>query len=143
MPSPTLANLEGNLRRLKNAERSLFSELWGAGSVGRRGLGPNRYKLSQHTNLVSRLIPNVQRQIANRRRRNAAKRHWGVVRKHVTARGITNWLYKTSMRPSSPGGAGFQRLMRGTGVGKKSSRSVGTYMSPRRSPKRRNMGTSP
>ena len=130
------------MRRLKNAERALFSDLWGFGAAARRGLGPNRHKLSQHTNLVSRLIPNVQRQIANRRRRNAAKRHWGRVRQHVTARGVVGYMQRRTMRPSSPGGAGFQRLMRQTGVGKKSTRSVGAYTSP--SPKRRrNTGTSP
>lgn len=138
MPSPTLANLEGNLRRLKNAERALFSELWGAGSVGRRGLGPNRYKLNQHTKLSMETIPALKRRIENRKARNERVR---VARARQVMRRYTRKLHARIYRPPNAGGAMYRRTAATTAL--RRTRSAGTSMSPRRSPKRRNMGTSP
>lgn len=125
-----------NLARLERAERLLATRLWG----GARNVGQPMWMhhLQEHTSLVRNKIPAAKR-------RAAAKRGWNAVRKHVKARGIVSFLYRRTMRPpSSPGGRGFQRLARQTNVGGKSARrSVGTSTSPRRSPKRRNTGTSP
>ena len=113
-----------NLARLEKAERALWSRLWGP-NVRNRGQPMWMHNLKEHTALVTNKIPAAKR-------RAAAKKHWAAVRKHVTARGITSFLYSRSMRPMSPGGKGFQRLMRQTGVGKPNTKNAAT--SPRRSP---------
>lgn len=76
-------------------------------------------------------------------RRNKAKGHWKTLGKHVRARGVVGYLQRQTMRPPTRGGAGYQRLLRQTNLGKKRTRSVGTSISPRRSPKRRNTSASP
>ena len=144
MSSPTLANLETRLRNAEARARSLLMSTWVLPMSARHHRTPHLTgEYASHTNLVTRVIPNLRRQIANRRRRNAAKRHWGRVKQHVTARGVVGYLQSLSMAPPTRGGAGYRRMMSQTNVGKKRTRSVGTSMSPRRSPKRRNTGTSP
>lgn len=101
-----------------------------------------------YKNFHRKQIRGIEREL-NRRaalKRNKAKGHWKALGKHVGARGIVGYMQRRTMRPpnTNTGGAGYRRMMRQTNVGKKRTRSVGTSMSPnRRSPKRRNAGTSP
>lgn len=144
MPSPTLANLENRLRKAEAQKSNLLFKVWMDPSSPYYRNPRADPRFWTHTTLVTETIPNLKRQIANRRRSNAAKRHWGRVKQHVTARGVVGYLQAATMRPPNAGGAGYRRMMRQTNVGKKRTRSVGTSMSPKnRSPKRRNAGTSP
>ena len=140
MPSPTLANLETRLRNAEARAQRLMFNTWIMPMSARHHRTPHlTAEYGAHTNLVTRVIPNLKRQITNRRARNAAKRHWGRVKQHVTARGVVGYMQHLSMAPPTRGGAGYRRMMRQTNVGKKRTRSVGTSVSP----KRRNKGTSP
>ena len=144
MPSPTLTNLVNRLTNAEARAKNLMGKVWMDPSSPYYRNPRADPRFLTHTTLVTETIPNLKRQIANRRRRNAAKRHWGRVKQHVTARGVVGYLQRLSMAPPTRGGAGYLRMMRQTNVGKKRTRSVGTSMSPnRRSPKRRNAGTSP
>jgi len=100
-------------------------------------------------------IRDLQREL-NRRtaaRRAVAKSHWKKLGGYVGARGIVGYLRRLSMAPPTRGGAGYTRLMRQTGVGRRNTRNVGTSMSPRRrspsrspnkrSPNKRSPGRSP
>jgi hypothetical protein len=145
MPSPTLANLETKLRNAEARARRLLMNTWVMPMSAAHYRTPHKTgEYLSHTNLVTRVIPAIRREISNKRKRNAAKRHWGRVKQYVTARGVVGHLQKLTMRPPNAGGSGYRRMMRQTNVGKKRTRSVGTSMSPtRRSPKHRNTGTSP
>lgn len=107
--------------------------------------GFSRNFAKSHINYHQSEITALKREL-NRRtaaRRAKAQGRWKTLRGHVGARGIVRYLQKAAMRPPNAGGAGYRRMARQTNVGKKRTRSVGTSMSPRRSPKRRNAGTSP
>lgn len=144
MPSPpTLANLENRLRNAEARASNLMYKVWMDPSSPYYHRPRSNPGFWAHTTLVTETIPNLKRQIANRRRRNAAKRHWGRARQHAKAHGIIRYLQMATMRPPNAGGAGYRRMLRQTNVGKKRTRSVGTSMSPNHSPKRRrSAGTS-
>ena len=87
----------------------------------------------------------LQREL-NRRtaaRRAVAKGHWKKLGGYVGARGIVGYLQQLSMAPPTRGGAGYMRLMRQTGVGRRNTRNVGTSMSPRRRSPSRSPNRSP
>jgi len=81
-------------------------------------------------------IRELQRRLNNRAaaRRARAQGHWKKVRGQVTARGLIEYLQSLSMRPPTRGGAGYERLMRATALGRRGTRNVGTSTSPRRTP---------
>lgn len=137
MPSPTLANLEAQLRAANARRMQLMMNTWILPRTSVHYRTPHHTgEYHSHTNLVTRVIPNLRRRIAAKRRQNAARRHWSTLRKSVTARGIVRYLQNATMRPPNAGGAGYRRMMRQTNVGKKRTRNVGTSTSPRRSPNR-------
>jgi hypothetical protein len=99
-------------------------------------------------NYIARTTPYHEAQIRalqrelNRRVKAKAQARWKKVRGHVGARGIVGYLQRLSMMPPTRGGAGYLRLMRQTGIGRPSTRNVGTSTSPRRSPRRRSPSRS-
>ena len=109
---------ESSIRRLKN-----------------QGFSSNFVKA--HVNYHKREIAALKSEL-NRRaavKRAKAKKHWKTLGSHVGARSIVGYLQRLSMAPPTRGGAGYQRLMRQTRVGR-NTKNVGTSMSPspRRSP---------
>ncbi len=138
MPSPTLANLEQRLRNAEARAQQLLFNTWVLPMSARHYKTPHlTTEYTSHTNLVTRVIPNLRRQIANKRARNARRaasaRGWNAVRKHVKTAGIVKYILNATMRPPTRGGAGYHRLAPATSVGRKRTRNAAT--SPRRSPK--------
>jgi hypothetical protein len=136
MSSPNIANLRRQLNRALARQRQALVMTWLTPAPGSRGhrnpMGTPGYNL--HTNLTLRVIPNLRRQIKAAEAKAAAKRRWNAVRRHVTARGIVEYMHAASMRPPTRGGAGYERLMRATVLGRPNTRNVGTSTSPRRTP---------
>jgi hypothetical protein len=106
-----------------------------------------RNQMEAYTNMRNKLqrnkaMPNYQKYYTNaiaaiklelnRRAKLKAKGHWKTLKGHVRARGLVGYLQRQTMRPPTRGGAGYQRLLRQTNLGKKRTRSVGTSMSPKR-----------
>lgn len=143
MPSPTLANMETQLRNAEARARRLLMNTWVMPMSARHHRTPHlTAEYGSHTNLVTRVIPNLKRQIANRRARNARNERKRVARARQVMRKYARKLHARIYRPPSVGGAMYRRAAETTGM--RRTRSVGTSMSPnRRSPKRRNTGTSP
>lgn len=96
---------------------------------------------ANYKNFHNTQIAALQREL-NRRAKARAQARWKKVRGHVGARGIVGYLQRLSMMPPTRGGAGYMRLMRQTGIGRPSTRNVGTSTSPRRSPRRRSPSRS-
>jgi hypothetical protein len=131
MTSPNLANLRRQLNRALAQQQQALVMTWLMPAPGSRGhrnpMGTPGYDL--HTRLTLNTIPNLRRRI----KAAEAKKRWGSVRKHVTARGIVGYLQAATMRPPARGGAGYERLMRRTALGRANTRNVGTSTSPVRS----------
>lgn len=123
MPSPTLANLEQRLRNAETRARQLMLSTWVMPMSAKHHRTPHlTSEYSAHTTLVTQTIPNLRRQIAARRAKNAARRRWNAVRKHVVASGIAKYLHATTYRPPNKskrnlGGAGYRRAAGATNVG--------------------------
>jgi hypothetical protein len=88
--------------------------------------GPGRNYPQNYKNWYKTQINAINRELT-RRARNAAKRRWNTLRKHVTAKSIASyWTHKTLRppgSPGSPGGAGYRRRARQTNVGRKRARN--------------------
>lgn len=136
MSSPTLANLRRQLNRALAQQQQALVMTWLVPTPGSRGhrnpMGTPGYNL--HTRLTLNTIPNLRRRIKAAEAKEAARRRWKAVRRHVTARGIVGYLQAASMRPPTRGGAGYERLMRATALGRPITRNIGTSTSPRRTP---------
>lgn len=143
MSSPTLANLQTKLANAEARAKRLLFNTWVMPMSARHYKTPHLTgEYSEHTRLVTETIPAIKRQIANRRARNARNERKRVARARQVMRKYTRKLHARIYRPPSVGGAMYRRTAASTGL--RRTRSVGTSMSPnRRSPKRRNTGTSP
>lgn len=74
MSSPTLASLEQRLRNAEARARQLLLMTWVMPMSARHHAAPHTTaEYAAHTNLVGRVIPNLRRQIANKRARNARR----------------------------------------------------------------------
>lgn len=133
-----LANLN-TANKARNELRKLAN--WEANALG---MGNSRYGPASRN--MWKNFENWRAKVARRWwALQAAERHAAraPVRARKVFREYTRKLHARIYRPPNAGGAMYRRVTERTNVGKKSTRSVGTSMSPRRSPKRRNTGTSP
>ena len=123
MSSPTLANLEQRLRAAEARAQQLMLATWVMPKSAKHYRTPHLTpEYNAHTILVTQTIPNLRRQIASRRAKNAARRRWNAIRKHVAATGIAKYLHATTYRPPNRsrhnlGGAGYRRTAGTTNVG--------------------------
>ena len=122
MPSPTLANLEQRLRNAEARARQLMFNTWVMPMSTRHYRTPHLTgEYTSHTNLVTRVIPNLRRQIARRREANALRQAASRARGQRLARSAaSHWRARTMRPPNSPGnrgGATYQRIAARTNVG--------------------------
>jgi hypothetical protein len=129
MSRPTLANLE---KRLSNAEaqaRRLMTSIWVLPMSETHRRTPHLTgEYATHTNLVTRVIPNLRRQIARRREANAARGGAARARGRRLARQAgRHWRARTMRPPSGRGNAGgvtYRRIAAQTNVGNAISNSL-------------------
>ena len=122
MSRPTLANLEQRLRNTEAQARRLMMSTWVLPMSAVHHRTPHLTgEYASHTNLVTRVIPNLRRQIARRREANAARAAAANARGRRLARQAGRHWRNRTMRPpmgnGNMGGVTYRRLAGTTNVG--------------------------
>ena len=122
MSRPTLANLEQRLRNAEAQAQRLLMRTWVLPMSAVHHRTPHLTgEYASHTNLVTRVIPNLRRQIARRREANAARAAAANARGRRLARQAGRHWRNRTMRPpmgnGNMGGVTYRRLAGTTNVG--------------------------
>jgi hypothetical protein len=122
MTGPTLANLEQKLKNTEARARRLLINTWVMPMSRKHHRTPHLTgEYASHTNLVTRVIPNLKRQIAQRRVANAERAAAANAKRRRLGRAVvSHWRARTmrpSMGPGNSGGVTYRRIAGHTNVG--------------------------
>jgi hypothetical protein len=119
MPTPTLENLRAQLAATQNQANRLMAQIWmNPSSPYYRNPRANP-AFHTHTDLETRVIPNLRRRIARREEANRARSAAKHARERRLARAVTaKWRARTMRPPNknvhgNEGGKSYKRIARG------------------------------